>query len=91
MYLNLYNNHFSYIKDLNKFSRSFRCGKCNKTFPTMFRQRRHSATCDAATRDIHIGGAFEPDRTIFDKLGDYPHKEIFPLNYAFFRIERVLT
>ena len=71
MYLNLYNNHFSYIKDLNKFSRSFRCGKCNKTFPTMHRQRRHSTTCDAATRDIYVGGVFEPNRTIFDKLGDF--------------------
>lgn len=71
MYINLHNTHFSFIKDLNKFSRSYRCEKCNKLFPTHFRQRRHTATCDAATRDIYTGGAFEPNRTIFDQLGDF--------------------
>ena len=71
MYLNLYGDHFSYIKNLCKFSRSFRCGQCNKVFPTAYRQRRHTATCDAATRDIYKGGAFEPNRTIFDQLRDY--------------------
>ena len=71
MYINLHHTHFSFIKDLNKFSRCYRCEKCNKLFPTHFRQRRHTATCDAATRDIYTGGAFEPNRTIFDQLGDF--------------------
>ena len=96
MHMNLYKEHFSYIKDLKLFSRSFRCGKCNKLFPTFYRQRRHSATCDAATRDIYVGGAFESNRTIFDKLEDfgidipselrfYPYRACFDIECALVR------
>ena len=96
MHIHLYKEHFSYIKDLKLFSRSFRCGKCNKLFPTLYRQRRHTATCDAATRDIYVGGAFEPNRTIFDKLEDfgidipselrfYPYRACFDIECALVR------
>ncbi|KAL5262624.1 hypothetical protein ACHWQZ_G008128 [Mnemiopsis leidyi] len=96
MHIHLHKEHFSYIKNLKLFSHSFRCGKCNKLFPTLFRQRRHSATCEAATRDIYVGGAFEPNRTIFDKLEDfgivipsdlrfYPYRACFDIECALVR------
>ena len=71
MHVNLHREHFSFIKDLNKFSRSYRCNTCSKLFSTSFSQRRHSATCNAATHNIYSGGAFEPNRTIFDRLADF--------------------
>ena len=71
MNLNLHLRHFSYIKDLSKFSRSYRCKTCNKLFKSSFNQQRHSASCDSATHNIYTGGAFEPNRTIFDKLEDF--------------------
>ncbi|KAL5265864.1 hypothetical protein ACHWQZ_G002033 [Mnemiopsis leidyi] len=71
MHVNLYREHFSFINDLNKFSRSYRCNICSKLFSTSFGQRRHSASCNAATRNVYTGGAFEPNRTIFDKLADF--------------------
>ena len=30
MYLNLYGSHFSYIKNLNTYSKSYCCSKCDK-------------------------------------------------------------
>ena len=30
MNLNLYKNHFSYIKNVNRYSKSFQCTKCSK-------------------------------------------------------------
>ena len=30
MYLNLYRKHFSFISDINKYNKSFRCRKCHK-------------------------------------------------------------
>ena len=30
MYLNLYNDHFSYIRNLNHYSKSFACSRCRK-------------------------------------------------------------
>lgn len=84
--LNLYKKHFSFIKDLKKFSRSFRCDQCNKLFPSAYRQRRHTATCDAATRDIYKGGTFEPNRTIFDQLEDFGVEIPVELHYFPYRV-----
>ncbi|XP_063687079.1 uncharacterized protein LOC134820563 [Bolinopsis microptera] len=86
MYLNLYKKHFSFIKDLCKFSRSFRCTHCSKLFPSSYRQRRHTATCDAATRDIYTGGSFEPNRTIFDQLEDFDIEIPAELRYFPYRM-----
>ena len=71
MNVNLYNDHFSYIKNLQKYSKSYCCPQCSKTFPDGWRWRRHINKCDAATRDIYCGGTFTPKRSIFEKLSDH--------------------
>jgi hypothetical protein len=86
MFLNLYREHFSYIKDLRKYTRSYRCLTCNKIFNRSFNQRQHSKTCDSATRDLFSGGFFEPNRTIFDKLRDLDIQVPSELHYFPYRI-----
>ena len=45
-YLNLYENHFSYIKDLARYSRSFCCCRCGKYWKKASRLSRYENTCD---------------------------------------------
>ena len=47
LYLNLYENHFSYIKDLARYSKSFCCSRCGKYWKDMWKCQRHEKTCDA--------------------------------------------
>ena len=46
LYLNLYENHFSYIKDLTRYSKSFGCSSCGKYGKDMWKCQRHEKTCD---------------------------------------------
>ena len=39
--LNLYDDHFSYIKDLDTYSRCFVCDRCDVSFPKAHRLHRH--------------------------------------------------
>ena len=68
MYLNLYDDHFSYIKSLDLYSSSFCCPKCRKIFPKHWSLKRHFATCDAATTQVYQSGVYRVSDTIFDSL-----------------------
>ena len=46
LYLNLYEKHFSYIKDLARYSKSFQCSRCGKYWKGANNLRRHEATSD---------------------------------------------
>ena len=46
LYLNLYENHFSHIKDLARYSKSFCCSRCGKYWKDMCKCQRHEKTCD---------------------------------------------
>ena len=58
LYLNLYENHFSYIKDLARYSKSFCCSRCGKYWKKSSRLNRHEKTCDgkssSSTQAEHI-------------------------------------
>ena len=41
LYLNLYENHFSYIKDLARYSKSFCCSRCGKYWKRAHNLRQH--------------------------------------------------
>jgi hypothetical protein len=54
MYLNLYGSHFSYIKNLKMYSKSYCCCKCDKMWKT----------------GVFPGAAYKIPQTIFDLLED---------------------
>ena len=46
MYINLYDNHFSYISNLERYTHSYSCRKCHKMWKTNKQLQRHEATCE---------------------------------------------
>ncbi|CAB4018814.1 Zinc finger and SCAN domain-containing 22 [Paramuricea clavata] len=70
MYLNLYGSHFSYIKNLAMYSKSYCCCKCDKMWKTAKALNKHERTCDGSIRHIFPGGAYKVPQSIFDLLAD---------------------
>ena len=70
LYLNLYENHFSYIKDLARYSKSFCCSRCGKYWKDMWKCQRHEKTCDGKVQLNYPGGAYHVPKTIFEELED---------------------
>ena len=58
--LNLYGNHFSYIKNMEKFSKCYQCARCAKTFKRSFHLQRHEVKCDARVKFVYPGGVYTP-------------------------------
>jgi len=62
-YINLYNNHFSYVNDINKLAKLYCCENCGANFRDSFNlDKQHKDTCKPATKSI-----FEPKDTIWTK------------------------
>ena len=68
LYLNLYENHFSYIKDLARYSKSFCCSRCGKYWKRASNLRQHEKTCDGKVHLKYPGGAYHVPTTIFEEL-----------------------
>ena len=70
LYLNLYEKHFSYIKDLARYSKSFCCSRCGKYWKRASNLRQHEKTCDGKVQLKYPGGAYHVPKTIFEELED---------------------
>jgi len=70
MYLNLYKDHFSFIKNVNCYSKSYQCSRCLKYWKHAGKLHRHEVKCEAKTRLRFPGAAYVVPPTIFEKLGD---------------------
>ena len=90
MNLNLFGNHFSFIKDFGKYSTSYLCYRCKKSFNKRSNMQRHANNCDASTKAVYGRGVFSPTPSIFDKLAlhnihipkdmqFYEHKIVFDI------------
>ena len=70
MYVNLYENHFSFIRDIKAYCDCFVCSKCDKIFNTPYRLDRHERTCDTNVKHKFPGGTFRVKKTVFEELED---------------------
>ena len=71
MYLNLYEAHFSYIKDIRMNSHSYKCSKCEQAlWKCPYDLHRHELTCEAGVNRIYKGGVYRPPASIFERLDD---------------------
>ena len=70
MYVNLYGKHFSYIKDISLYSKSYCCSKCDKFWKSSWALNRHERTCEAVVKHTFHGGAYRVPQTLFHILED---------------------
>ena len=71
MYLNLYEAHFSYIKDIRMYGHSYKCSKCEQAlWKTPQDLLRHERTCEGGIRRVYKGGVYRPPSSIFERLDD---------------------
>ena len=68
LYLNLHNNHFSYIKNFQTYSKAHKCRSCNSVFERSWSCARHERSCQGKTKFVFPGGVFKPPANIFTKL-----------------------
>lgn len=70
LYLHLQDNHFSWIKNLQGYTKSFKCIYCSKLFRSNRNMNIHSSSCTNSTKLIYPSGAFSPPKSLFEKLSD---------------------
>ena len=68
LYLNLYDNHFSYISKYNTYAKRFQCYGCDRTFNKSCHLSRHAKVCCTEVEELYIGGKFKTNDTIFERL-----------------------
>ena len=69
MYMNLYKNHLSVIKQFNGYARKYQCNVCNKLFRKHSNMKRHNLSC-TGTKVHYPGGFYKPPGTIYDRLSE---------------------
>ena len=97
MYLNLYETHFSYIKDINTYCHSWRCRNCETSlWKCPYDLHRHERTCTEGIKRVYKGGVYHPPSSVFERLDDegivvdeglryYPYRGTFDFECFFDR------
>ena len=67
LYLNLYEKHFSYIKDLARYIKSFQLSRCGKYWKDMWKCQRHEKMWDGKVQLKYPGEAYHVPKTIFEE------------------------
>ena len=95
MYVNIFETHFSYIKDIRMYCHSWRCRNCGESlWKSSWELHRHESTCDAGVNRVYKGGVYRPSPSIFQRLDDegivvektlryYPYRATFDFECYF--------
>ena len=88
-----YNNHISYVSDMNSFFKSFRCSTCDTIFSKTGKLERHLITCSERVKHIYPKNVYQLKETLFEKLDSFsiPYGEDQKLfkNLAVFAFESI--
>ena len=95
MYVNIFETHFSYIRDIRMYCHSWRCRNCGESlWKSSWELHRHESTCDAGVNRVYKGGVYRPSPSIFQRLDDegivvdealryYPYRATFDFECYF--------
>jgi hypothetical protein len=70
MNLNLYEDHFSYVSDMEKYTHSYLCSKCDRLWKHVGKLHRHERTCTGSVIYKYPGGVYHTAQTVFDRSED---------------------
>ena len=63
-----YNNHISYVRNINAVFQSFRCPNCDTCFNRTFNLEQHLTTCRERVKFVYSKNVYQTQETMFDKL-----------------------
>ena len=67
LHLNLFDQHFSYIQNINGYCKRFRCSFCGKLFKALFEMHKHQTNCTSKSKYRFPGGFYAENGSIFDE------------------------
>ena len=72
-YMNLFEDHFSYVTDLTKLAKSYACDKCNQHFQNNRDLSRHTEICNINQVDVFnkYSKIWQCKRNLIIELSDY--------------------
>ena len=68
IYMNVYQNHLSYIKDIKMHSKQYICNRCDKLFAEMWNLNKHQSKCDGTVKYVFPGGVYKSKLSVFEEL-----------------------
>ena len=70
MNLNLYEDHFSLIINLDQYCQSFSCWQCGKLWKWVWTLQRHEHTCTNAVIKRYVGGSYQHEPNVFEQMAN---------------------
>ena len=71
MYVNLYENHLSYIRDFSMYAQKYQCKTCQRHFLHAGHLHRHQNSCINKTKFVYPGGFHQATENIFHRLDTF--------------------
>ena len=71
MYVNLFENHMSYINNFAQYAQKFQCKTCERHFKLAGDLYRHQRNCANQTKFVYPGGFHRANESIFTKLEQF--------------------
>ena len=68
MHLNLYKDHFSYIKKFKSYAKKFTCPNCTRILNQSCHLLRHAKKCRSEVEEVYKGGKYRIKKTVFELL-----------------------
>ena len=95
LYLNLFQNHLSWVKNFRCYAQKYKCSLCEKLFCTQKDLKgHHNSNCSKLTKKTFKGGFYEPPQNLFEQLNQQgftttSESQFFPF-FAFYDFESIL-
>ena len=70
LYVNVYENHTSYITDFKTYAKKYQCSMCHRHFDRRYTWKRHLNVCSNVKKVRFPGGFYSSPKTVFEELGD---------------------
>jgi hypothetical protein len=87
LYLNLYLNHFSYIKNIKLYSSKYQCENCSKIYKSLNSLNNHKRNCNEHVKmELPKNSYYQLKSTIFEELEkDKYNKVIVPEQLRYYK------